>query len=55
MSAGLGGPTRREVKVMSEGEAGPLEASLAAGDPRPAGARTDALRERLFVNALGVA
>jgi predicted O-methyltransferase YrrM len=41
------------VKVTSEGEPGPLEASLAAGDPRPAAARTDALRERLFGNALG--
>jgi len=39
--------------VRSEGEAGPLEASLAAGDPGPAGARTDALLERLFGNALG--
>ena len=39
--------------MRSEGEAGPLEASLAAGDPGPAGARTDALLERLFGNALG--
>ena len=39
--------------MRSEGEAAPLEASLAAGDPRPAAARTDALRERLFGNALG--
>jgi predicted O-methyltransferase YrrM len=40
--------------VRSEGEPGPLEASLAAGDPRPpAAARTDALRERLFGNVLG--
>ena len=39
--------------MRSEGEVGPLEASLAAGDPRPAGARTDALLERLFGDALG--
>ena len=39
--------------MRSEGEAGPLEASLAAGDPGPAGARTDALLERLFGDALG--
>ena len=39
--------------MRSEGEVGPLEASLAAGDPRPAAARTDALSERLFGNALG--
>ena len=42
---------------MSEGGPGPFEArrtagELAAGDPRPDVDRTDALRERLFGNAL---
>jgi predicted O-methyltransferase YrrM len=42
-----------EVKVTSEGEPGPFEASLAAGDPRTGAARTDALHERLIGHALG--
>jgi len=44
---------RKEVKVMSEGGPEPFERGRAAGDPGPAVDRTEALRERLFGNALG--
>src|SRR5512133_89994 len=49
----LGGPTRREVLVMSKGGAEPFERGRAAGDPGPDVDRTDALGERLFNNAVG--
>src|SRR4029453_3617576 len=50
---GLGGPTRREVLVMSKGRREPLERGRTAGDPGPDVDRTEALRERLFGNAVG--
>ena len=38
---------------MCEGGPEPFERGRAAGDPEPAVDRTEALRERLFGNALG--
>jgi SAM-dependent methyltransferase len=49
----LGGHTRREVKVMSDGGPDSLDARRAALDPRLEVDRTNALHERLFSNALG--
>jgi SAM-dependent methyltransferase len=49
----LGGHTRREVKVMSDGGPDSLDARRAALDPRLEVDRTNALHERLFGNALG--
>jgi hypothetical protein len=48
----LGGPTRLEVQE-SAGGPEPFERGHPAGDPEPAVDRTEALRERLFGNALG--
>ena len=50
---GLGGPTQREVLVMSKGGPEPFERGGIAGDPGPDVDRTEALRERLFGNAVG--
>jgi 2-polyprenyl-3-methyl-5-hydroxy-6-metoxy-1,4-benzoquinol methylase len=41
------------VKVISEGGSEPFEATRQAGDPRPDVERTNALRERLFNDAVG--
>ena len=49
----LGGSTRREVQGMCEGGPEPFERGRTARDPGPAVDRTEALRERLFGNALG--
>jgi predicted O-methyltransferase YrrM len=49
----FGGHTRREVKVMSDGASESLDARRYAADPPPKVDRTDALRERLFGDALG--
>jgi predicted O-methyltransferase YrrM len=42
-----------EVKVMSEGGLTPFEARRTAGEPGPDVDRTDALRDRMFSNAVG--
>jgi predicted O-methyltransferase YrrM len=49
----LGGLSRREVKVMSDGGPEWLDARRTAADPFPDVDRTNALHERLFGDALG--